>query len=132
MDCGICMEKIDKDDIEHLVCGHYLCKCCLDRLTKDICPYCRTCFSKKKCEDKDTVQYLNETDNILPNSSLQSIINNNNITYDIIHYNRRQVKSRYDIRQRSEIKDSFVSNRDRIEPMRRKKKWKKRRNVIEA
>lgn len=128
MDCGICMEN-DKKDIEHLICGHYLCKCCLDRLVNNCCPYCRTEFVKDKDQDED-FSYI-ETDNILPNTALLNIYDNN-ITYDIIHYNRRQVKSKYYNKERYQSpKNSFVSNRDRTFPERKKKKWKKMRNVVE-
>ena len=133
MDCGICMES-NKKDIEHLICGHYLCKCCFDRLVNNICPYCRTKFVKdKECDVKDQNFDNNytEIDNILPNTALSNIYDNN-ITYDIIHYNRRQVKSKYYNKERyNSPKNSFVSNRDRTFPDRKKKKWKKMRNVIE-
>ena len=133
MDCGICLEKVDKKNIQHLRCSHFLCKDCLDRLTKPICPYCRTEFSSEKnvnCNN-NVNNYFYETDNILPNSYLQDLHTNNH-TYDVIHYNRRQVKSKYIVREKTDHATSFVSNRDRVFPERKKKKWKKRRNVIEV
>ena len=35
MDCGICLEKVKKENIQHLECSHYLCKDCLDRLRQN-------------------------------------------------------------------------------------------------
>lgn len=133
MDCGICLEKIEKDNIEYLKCSHFLCKNCFDRLRQNSCPYCRTEFTKDKsniCKEV-TNNYYQQVDNILPNSYLQDIYRDN-FTHDIIHYNRRQVKTKFLNRERSNSESSFVSNRDRVTPERRKKKWKKRRNVIEV
>lgn len=132
MDCGICLEKVKKENIQHLECSHYLCKDCLDRLRQNKCPYCRTEFTfGKKNICQEVTNNIQVTDNILPNSYLQDIYTDN-FTYDIIHYNRRQVKTKFLNRERSNSESSFVSNRDRTFPERKKKKWKKRRNVIEV
>lgn len=59
--CNVCMTPIKEliesssevienniDEFVILECGHTVCKCCVDNLQQDICPYCRTNFDKTK------------------------------------------------------------------------------------
>ena len=51
MDCRICMEKKQSQDIKALDCGHSLCFICFDRLIKNCCPYCRETIKGKENGD---------------------------------------------------------------------------------
>ena len=42
MECRICYETVTEEKILYLECTHSLCKICVGKLVKQICPFCRT------------------------------------------------------------------------------------------
>lgn len=120
MDCNICMEKKNMDDMEVLNCTHILCTDCLEKILKPECPYCRLPFDNviKNITDENTVESYNiEIDNIYPLSTL------NTLNENIIHSNRRYISKSTNRRSR---RKGFTSNKDREPYERKKKKWKKK------
>ena len=121
MDCNICMEKKCADDMEILNCCHHLCKLCLDKLIKNVCPYCRLPFDNVTSNSSNNIIFDDniQVDNIYPASIINEFNNN------IIHSNRRYISQEQNKRHRNR-KKGFRSNKDREPHERRKKKWKKR------
>lgn len=131
MDCRICMEQIKSIEFCELECGHSMCSSCLNRLVRNQCPYCRQVINNKidgnynfdyDLDDLNNYNENIEVDNILPLSELyyiEEIYDEN--SYDIIHANKMWKK------KKSNRKKNFLSNKDRDEFQRKKKKWKKRK-----
>lgn len=42
-ECPICLEFIEKDNLDITPCGHYYCKGCLERVKKEPFPKCAVC-----------------------------------------------------------------------------------------
>ena len=133
MDCRICMEQIKSIEFCELECGHSMCSSCLNRLVRNQCPYCRQVINNKidgnynfdyDLDDLNNYNENIEVDNILPLSEIyyiEELYDEN--SYDIIHANKIWKKKKTN-RNR---KKNFVSNKDRDEFQRKKKKWKKRK-----
>jgi hypothetical protein len=110
------MEKKNAEDMEILNCCHHLCKLCLDKLIKNVCPFCRLPFDNViSCNILDNNDLA--IDNIYP-ASLVNEINNN-----IIHSNRRYILRQENRRSKAK---GFRSNKERDPYERKKKKWKKK------
>lgn len=50
-ECGICMDNKEVDNITFLPCIHFICTTCYDKLTTNLCPFCRNVISEEKEED---------------------------------------------------------------------------------
>lgn len=42
MECSICLEAVNNENIIYLDCQHFFHKCCLYKLESSKCPLCRT------------------------------------------------------------------------------------------
>lgn len=65
MECPICYELVTGDKWQNLECRHALCKFCLGRLQKHICPLCREPIIFYE-------QYFSQNNNNLHFSEIQS------------------------------------------------------------
>lgn len=45
--CPVCYENMSSNTIVYLECIHSLCRTCLRKLTKDVCPLCRKVIRRK-------------------------------------------------------------------------------------
>ena len=127
MNCSICLEN-DKTKFKVLDCCHKLCTDCYDKLVKNTCPFCRTIISGK--EEKDygikssyDIEAANNNLDILANEN----INNSFITNTNVYTNNKSKSHKKKYKKKRNNK-GFVPNSERIY-MRRKKKFKKQRNV---
>ena len=48
MDCSICLEHLSVNDLT-LKCGHKFHRKCIENITNNLCPLCRTRISNKIC-----------------------------------------------------------------------------------
>jgi hypothetical protein len=46
MNCPICMEAVNRENVVHTFCGHLYCQPCLDQLKAQPQPKCATCRRK--------------------------------------------------------------------------------------
>ena len=113
MNCQICLEDNKlPTEMEILPCCHKLCNNCMDRLQKNLCPFCRTVIREEI------------------NIEIPSFINiDDSFIIDIIpvsfkyKYNRKMKKKKKKSKKKSK---NFVSNKIRVlYNGRRKKKFKK-------
>ena len=98
MDCTICLEdNLNNEKMEYLNCGHSICNDCYIRLIKNLCPFCRSIFSGKDNKffnnilnnDYESIEVIEEIDNLLPESELQEISSTYNTYYPNIYILRR-------------------------------------------
>lgn len=45
MNCAICLEEINSNNVIYLECDHFFHKCCLYKIKSSYCPLCRTYIS---------------------------------------------------------------------------------------
>jgi len=121
MDCGICYEKKESDDMKLLKCHHYLCHNCFDKLIQRKCPFCRQSFERicnssiasvhDSFEQEFDDQYLNSV-HITSYQDVDGIIITDyvydflpvelEIMYDEFEHSYRQNRYRRRMRQRAQ------------------------------
>ena len=42
MNCAVCLEEIESNNVIYLECEHFFHKCCLYKIRSSYCPLCRT------------------------------------------------------------------------------------------
>lgn len=57
MECSICLEAVNNENIIYLDCQHFFHKCCLYKLESSKCPLCRTSI-------RDINETLNDNVNV--------------------------------------------------------------------
>lgn len=142
MDCTICLDvKINKDNMEHLDCGHSLCIGCYKKLMRNMCPFCRHIILNKDDRildlendylTQDAINNEYQIDNVLPQSELDNILEDDIYsTYYTHEIEEEQILRKLNKRKCKKDKKSFSfrSNKEREPWERKSKKNKKQRRL---
>ena len=87
VECPICYEDFNENDLKIVECGHKFCEYCISRITK--CALCRCEFTNKNKNNIIINNNINNNNNNNINHNINNNINhniNNNINNNIYNY----------------------------------------------